>query len=533
MARHRERGNTSANGMIGLLVGVLVGSVALFGAVKGVGSLGGQGTPSTSARPSSSSQGELSGCDTTTTVKVVAPAVVVPMLKKAAEASCAKLSLTQSQGRAGVDASESADLWVTDSSTWSEARKTRVRSGTSIASSPLVGVVNPATSADFGKSGMISWPTLLSPDRSVKLGFFDPSATATGLLAAWPVLRAQRELSTAPYEALALTATALTQPAAVGEPVLQAPPNNMLLFAGEYLARPSATAEVLRGQEGEPYLDFPAYNVATDPAVRTAVDALITALASPDLAEERAAAQLREPDGTAGFDTTALGSATERMPLPNHGSTIKLYGLSTSGSIPGRILVLLDVSESMGAIQPDGSRLFDTVRTNALLAMATLLDHTSVGVWLYGTGVDGAKDHRELVPISPLGESRDRIEQEVQAVDVVPGSQSSTFETILAGYHELQDGYDPSAAQSLVVFTNGAKEPGAGLGVDSLITQLKKDSKPEEHIRVMGVGFGADADADSLKKISREIGGTSSRVQSPVQMLGLFITMVGQVAAQG
>ena len=31
-----------------------------------------------------------------------------------------------------------------------------------------------------------SWPSLLSKDRPVRIGFHDPSATATGLLAAWP-----------------------------------------------------------------------------------------------------------------------------------------------------------------------------------------------------------------------------------------------------------------------------------------------------------------------------------------------------------
>lgn len=530
MARHRdEDGSAGTNGLIGLLIGVLVGAVALFGAVKGFGGNGPHASPS----PGSSASSDLSHCDTTTTVEVVATPVVVPLLSKAAGEACAELSLTQSQGRAGVDASEGVDLWVTDSSLWSAARKTPAGAGRSIASSPLVGVVNPSMSGHFGRSGMISWPTLLSPDRSTDLGFYDPSATATGLLAAWPVLRAQRELSTAPYEALALTANALTQPAAVGDPVLAAPPAKMLLFAGEYLVHPSATASVLRGQEGEPYLDFPAYDVATDPDTRAVVETMIDALASPDMADERAATQLREPDGTANFDTTALGTATERMPLPNKGSTIKLYGLSTSGSIPGRILVLLDVSESMGAVQPDGSRLFDTVRTNALLAMSTLLDHTSIGVWLYGTGVDGGKDIKELIPITSLGEGRDQIIKSVQGVDVVPGAQSATFDAILAGYHALQDGYDPAAAQSLVVFTNGAKDPGSKLSVQALITQLKKDSQPDQHIRVMGVGFGADADAGSLKEISHEIGGSSARVHDPVQMLGLFISMVGQVAAQG
>jgi hypothetical protein len=71
------------------------------------------------------------------------------------------------------------------------------------------------------------------------------------------------------------------------------------------------------------------------------------------------------------------------------------------------------------------------------------------------------------------------------------------------------------------------------MSVDSLISQLKAESDPAKHIRVMGVGFGEHADVEGLKQISAEMGGTSARIQGPVPMLGLFITMVGQVAAQG
>lgn len=531
MARHREYGSLGSNWFLGLLIGVLVGSIGVFVAADRFRDS--SATTDDPAAGATSSAAVPTACTTTTTVTAVAPGPVVPMLQDAAAQACVELDLTQSDGRDGVDASESADLWVTDSSLWAAARSTDPGPATSIASSPIVGLANADTAAGLGDGTTISWADLLSPDRTVRLGFHDPSSTATGLLAAWPFLKAQRDVSDVPYEALALTAAALSQPAIVGQSVLDDPPSDMLVFAAEYLARPSDNVSILRGREGEAVMDFPAYNLAQDADVRIVVADMITRLASADTAELRADAHLRDPDGTAEFDTTALGEAGRRMQLPNDRSTIKLYGLGASGSTPGRILVLLDVSSSMGTTQADGLPLIDSVRNTALIAMSSLYDHTSVGVWLYGTDIDGTDDYRELVPITSLASGRKRIINAVKTIGVVPGSQGSLYDTVLAGYQELQSDFDPAAAQSLVVFTNTSRDSTSGMSVKSLIAQLKAEADPDKHIRVMGVGFGEHADVEGLKQISAEMGGTSARIQGPVPMLGLFITMVGQVAAQG
>ncbi|MFN8193650.1 MAG: vWA domain-containing protein [Nocardioidaceae bacterium] len=514
-----------STGILGLVIGVLVGGIGVFVAADRLD--GSTSDDPTEPVAAASSAPTLEGCEDTTAVSAVAPPVVVPMLQAAAADLCIELDVTEASGRDGVAASETTDLWVTDSSLWAAARKTDPGIATSIASSPIVGIADAETATQLG--GRISWPALMSKERSVRIGFHDPTSTATGLLAAWPFLKAQRDLSDIPYEALALTANALSQPAIVGDSVLASPPAKMVLFAGEYFATPSDSVRVLRGREGESYMDFPAYNLATDADARLAIADLVTRLASAEVAAERADAHLRDPDGTAEFDTAVFGEATRRMQLPNYRSTIKLYGLGASGSTPGRILVLLDVSAAMAEPQANGSPLMDQVRTTALVAMASLYDHTAVGIWLY----DGTEGHRELTPITSLGTGRKAIIEQVETIRATANPQGSLYETILAGYQALQTDYDPTAAQSLVVFTNSSADGSSGMTLRSLITQLKTQSDPDEHIRVMGVGFGQDADVDGLKEISAEMGGTSARVQGAVPMLGLFITMVGQVAAQG
>jgi hypothetical protein len=526
LARHRDGLGKYLPWWVGLLLGVLLGGVGVFVVITTV-----RGETTATGQSVVPTPDPLQDCPSTTTVRAVAPGLLVPMLDEAAAAACLEVDLTQADGREGVRAGEDTDLWLTDSSLWVAARHADPGPGVSIASSPIVASVDPALADELG--GTLDWATLLDPQRTVRIGLHDPSATATGLLGAWPILKAQRDVSDVPFTALALTAGALAQPAAVGTEVLSAPPSRMVVLSGEYVADPSSSVGVVRGSPAEPYMDFPAYNVATDPGARQAVSALIRVLASSEMADARAQASLREADGTANFDTSRLGQAPRRMKQPNEGSTIKLYGLGASGSVRGRLLVALDVSRSMGAIQPDGKPLLDSVLSTALIAMNALYDHTSVGVWLFGTDVGGTTGHEELVPIAPLGENRKQIAAAVEKVKVSPTSTSTLYPTILDGYRYLQQGFDPGAAQSLVIFTDGQGARGSGLSLDELVTQLKAAEVPDQHIRVMGVGFGADARVRGLNRLSSEMGGASARVQGPVAMLGVFITMVGQVAAQG
>lgn len=517
--------------MVGLLIGVLVGGVGVFVVADRFGT-DADAADRKPAATASSSASALDSCESTTTVRAVVVPVAVPLVQEVAASNCVALDLVETGGRDGVNASLDTDLWITDSSLWSAARAEDPGAGTSIASSPIVGLASADTARLLGSTDSFSWTALLSPDRPVRIGFHDPSSTATGLLAAWPFLKAQRQISPIPYEALALTAQSLSQPAIIGTSVLASPPERVLIFTGEYAVTPSDDVRVLRGRQGEPYMDFPAYNVATDTTVRPVVADLIGRLAGAEVSGLRAEAQLRSPDGIAEFDASVLGGPHHRIGLPKPAGTIKLYGLSASGSTPGRILVLMDVSGSMGAIQPDGSPLIDTVRTTALVAMSTLYDHTSIGVWLYGTGVGGDVGHEELVPITLLANGRESIIDTVQTIKVHPGSQSTLYESVLAGYTALQQDFDPAAAQSLVVFTNRSADTTSGMTLQELIGQLEASADPDKPIRVMGVGFGAKADVRGLKQVSQAMGGKSSRVNGPVAMLGLFINMIGQVAAQ-
>ncbi|MEZ5096723.1 MAG: VWA domain-containing protein [Nocardioides sp.] len=520
MARHRRGGRQSLLfGVAGVLLGLLAG--------VGIVTLGTRGGEPAAANRDPA----MAGCATTSAVRVVGPEVVRELVADRAAALCLTVDFVAAGGRRGVRASQDADLWVSDSRVWRYARAQDPGAGTSVASSPVVGVMAPDAAGELAPTGTLRWSRLLEADRSARLAFVDPAGTATGLMSAWPLLQAQRAVATKRLQALALTARALATPAFVGEDAVSTPDPGMLVFTGEYLAAASDTATVLRGETSEAYLDFPAYNVATAHETRVLVDSLIRQLASPSASPARAAARLREPDGTARFDTTGLGVAPPRLPLPGRTSSIKLYGLSASGSTPGRILALVDRSGSMAATQPDGTRVFDVVRSTALIAMSTLYDHSSVGVWLCSHD-DGHRGHRELVPVTSLGTGRQDIVDAVGSIDVASDPRTDLNRAVLDGYRSLQQTYDPASAQSIIVFTDGSPDRGR-LDLATLIHRLKAAQDPDKPIRIIGVAFGADARIAALRAMSDTVGGKSTRVNDPVQLLSVVITVIGETAAAG
>jgi hypothetical protein len=473
----------------------------------------------------------LASCPTRAQLRVVAPELVVPMVEAAAASTCTEVEVTTAGGRPGVVASKDTDLWITDSEVWEVARQQRAVDPVSIASSPIVATADPALADDLGGSRM-NWRQILQSGRGFSVGLYDPSQTATGVLAAWPILQAERNVNDVPFTSLALTTNALMDPTIIPAGGLSAPRMRTLVLTGEYAVTPAPDTRVLRGIPGEAWLDFPAYNLATDTTARAAVDRLVEELSSDRLSAIRAEAHLREPDGTANFDTTGLGEPTKRLRTPSRGTVYKLFGLGASGSTRGRLLVLLDVSASMGEIQSNGRPLLDNVRDTAMIAMSSLYDHTSIGVELMSSDA-GPEGHRTLVPLAPLSENRQDITDAVAGITASPTGGSTVYPSILDGYRTLLDGFDPGAAQSLVILTDGRDPESSGMTLRELRRQLRQEQVPGHRIRVMGIGFGKDADVQGFKQLSQSLGGASAQVNGPIQMLGVFITMVGQVAAAG
>jgi hypothetical protein len=516
-----------------LVSGVLVGALATTTVVVAT-------HRTIAGRPTSAASSLSGACAERTSSTVVTPAVLVPVLRAAARRRCIDLDLRPADGRAGALASRQpgVDVWITDSTLWALARGgVDPTSGVSVASSPVVMVASlgiadavagpAATGAGTAGPASVSWGLTLKRSMvpGLQIGIQDPASTAVGLLTGQAVFAAARAALPDEFTALSATAAGLRGPRLLDAANLGGIGPRELVFAAEYAASTATEARVLHGREGEPYLDFPAFVLTTDPARRATATNLITELASPNVAAERATARLRSADGAAGFPD-ADAPTGPRLPMVDQKTAVRLFGLAQSGSVPGRDLVTVDVSGSMSAQVRPGETLMDVVRRSGLVALTALGDQSSLGLWEFASRIDGERDYREIVPITPLSTGRAKATDAVMHLGVIPNGATGLYDTVLAAYQQLQNGYDPKAQQYLVVLTDGKNENDVGLDLDGLLNELHRIQDPARPISLIAIGYG-HADTALLQRIADVMGGNVYAVSAPEQIVGVLIDAIG------
>lgn len=524
MGRHRP--NHSVRWPF-LVAGILIGALLTTLLVVLDRPISGQ--PVAAGQSGTLGPAEAAACDQRTPLSVVAPAVLEPVVKAAAERRCIALDLHPAGGRAGTVASRQpgVDVWITDSRLWAMARgQLDPAAGVSVASSPVVMAVGTGIADAVGGDAGVSWglPLTRKTMPQLQLGIQDPASTAVGLLTGQGVFAAAVAALHDEFTALSATAAGLAKVRVADAAHVGPVGATEVVYVADYASRTASGARVLRGREGEPFLDFPAYTVTADQGRKDVADVFVTELASPASARTRAAAFLREPDGTAAYPTQQGGP---RMPMPDQKTALRLFGLAQSGSVPGRDLVAVDVSGSMAAkVGGSDETLMDVVRRSGLVALTALPDQSSIGLWEFASRIDGERDYRELIPITRLGNGRPQALGAVQQLSVVPDGATGLYDTLFAAYQRLQEGYDPAAAQYLVVLTDGKNEKDRGLDLNELLDALHKAQDPKRPISLVAVGYG-QADITSLQRIADVMGGNVYAVSAAEQIVGVLIDAIG------
>src|SRR5262249_52165013 len=148
---------------------------------------------------------------------------------------------------------------------------------------------------------------------------------------------------------------------------------------------------------------------------------------------------------------------------------------------------VLDVSGSMVEPVPTaGNQTRMAVATETTRRGLGLVDDRwAVGLWTFSTLLDGPKDYKELVPIGPLSAQRPQLLQTLGAIQPKPDGNTGLYDTILAGYKTVRQGWSEGAFNSLVVMTDGQNDDSAGITIDQLIGELKSLADPAKRISVI------------------------------------------------
>jgi Ca-activated chloride channel family protein len=461
------------------------------------------------------------------------------------------------------------DVWVPDSSTWllrlrGAASGFAPSNGESIARSPVVLAMPEPVAATVGwPQTKLTYAALLdqmTANTALRPGVVEPTRDAAGLAGLLALSAAAnaagadaKEKSTAVLRALAAGKSALRQdllakfprsadPTSVATSLSAAPLSEEDVI--EYNSdKPPISLAALYLEPAPISLDYPyAVMPGTDPLKAKAAEGLYRVLTTADFRNRLGAQHLRAPDGTwgTGFQPptgapTPAGSPQVTASSAAGGSAAggfdpvvveRVLSTWTAVTLPARMLAVIDVSGTMRGAVPSagGATRMDITKAAATQGLSLFGDDWAVGLWIFSTNMGDGKDWKELVPIGPLSTRRNQLLGSLGQVQPTRGD-TGLYDTVLAGYKAVQEGWTPGRVNSMVILTDGIgnDDPDGGIELNPLIDQLKKIKDDRRPIQVIIIGLGDEVNRGPLDQITKATGGGVFVAEDPSKIGEIFL----------
>ncbi len=164
-----------------------------------------------------------------------------------------------------------------------------------------------------------------------------------------------------------------------------------------------------------------------------------------------------------------------------------------------RVIIVFDVSGSMGDLGGEGYTKLDLAKQAVLASLDEFKPEDEVGLWIFSTELDGTLDYLELLPPTPLSEGRAVIEQSVAGL--IPMNGTGLYDTTRAAVQAVRDAYDTTKINAVLLLTDGmCDDYDPGCELQPLLDFLS--STERDVVRVFAVAYGADADVTTLQAIT-------------------------------
>ncbi|WFR74726.1 substrate-binding domain-containing protein [Prescottella defluvii] len=290
---------------------------------------------------------------------------------------------------------------------------------------------------------------------------------------------------------------------------------------------------------GAVFLDYPVVVTAAGSdhaAAKEAGVALTEAMASESGRAALSRSGFRGPDRSPLDSGRGVGDVTTLTPT-DAAATAQVLKRYAVLALPSRALVVEDVSGSMNEKAGSESRIALTVQASETGAKL-FPDNAQLGLWAFSIGLGGnGQDYKELTPIRPMGQMvdgvshRQRLTDAVRTLPTLVKGGTGLYDTTLAAFRKVKEGYDPAAINSVILLTDGANEDPSSISLDELLATLKKEQDPARPVIIVTIGITQDADAAVLQKISAATGGTSHVARTPAEIPGVFVDAMRSRAA--
>jgi Ca-activated chloride channel family protein len=200
--------------------------------------------------------------------------------------------------------------------------------------------------------------------------------------------------------------------------------------------------------------------------------------------------------------------------------------LQSWGSLRKRanVLLVMDTSGSMGdQVAGTGNSKLELAKQAARNSLSQFAVGDQVGLWMFSTQLAGETDYRELVPVGPMDAQR-RAQLSERIDGLQPSGGTGLYDTALAAYQFVRDHGSPDDINAVVLLTDGRNEDN-GISVDNLLSQVRAEEGARS-VRLFTIGYGQDADLDTLRRISATTNAAAYDSSDPTSIDQVFTAVV-------
>jgi Ca-activated chloride channel family protein len=223
---------------------------------------------------------------------------------------------------------------------------------------------------------------------------------------------------------------------------------------------------------------------------------------------------------------------TAELEVPAPGVLVRVLDAWAEHRKEARVLLVLDVSGSMGDTAAQGRTKLDLAQEAAISALDQFKDSDEVGLWVFSTDLVGTPDpnYREVVPVAPIGEQRDLLADQIAAQ--FPTNGTPLYEVTGTAYDAMLDAYDPAKINAIVFLTDGVNDDGIvdddAQQFSDLIAQLQAGSEgaSSRPVRVFTISYGDGADTITLKAIAQATAAAHYDASNPATIQQVFTAVI-------
>ncbi|HUR23271.1 MAG TPA: extracellular solute-binding protein [Acidimicrobiales bacterium] len=193
-----------------------------------------------------------------------------------------------------------------------------------------------------------------------------------------------------------------------------------------------------------------------------------------------------------------------------------------------RVLIVLDVSGSMGDKAGDGTTKLELARTAAISALGQFKAEDEVGLRIFSTDI-GPQEHSDYVDLVPIG----RIDANKEVIrskiaNLAPTAGTPLYTVANDSFRQLKAGLDPTRINAVLLLTDGRNEDPRNDNLDDTLKALREGSEVAtvSPVRLFTVAYGSGADIAVLRRMAEATNAAAYDASDPTTIEKVFTAVV-------